>query len=114
MRPEIKKLAFRKALNKWYKAYSPILQRNLPYTAFMNTLQVYVDQQPILDLSNLNLKSLPPCIGEMNWLKEIYLHGNQLAEVPAFLGQLPRLDKVTLYGNRFLAPNDPYASLPLA
>jgi hypothetical protein len=50
----------------------------------------------------------------MNWLKEIYLHGNQLAEVPAFLGQLPRLDKVTLYGNRFLAPNDPYASLPLA
>jgi hypothetical protein len=108
-RPDIKELPFTKAIHKWYRSCSPFLLCNLPYRAATILVRVYVKHLPVLDLSNLDLKSLPRCISELTWLKEVYLHGNQLAEVPAFLGQLPHLEKVTLYGNRFLAQNDPYA-----
>jgi internalin A len=53
-----------------------------------------------LDLSGLSLKTLPPEIGQLNVLNELYIQDNYLTMLPAEIGKLPILTCLYLYNNR--------------
>ena len=45
----------------------------------------------LLDLQNAGLTFLPPEIGQLTSLQQLYLSGNQLSALPPEFGQLDRL-----------------------
>ncbi len=55
---------------------------------------------PDLDLSNRQLRELPPEIGQLASLQTLDLNGNQLAQIPPEIGQLARLLRLDLDGNQ--------------
>ena len=56
-----------------------------------------------LDLSTLTLTSVPPELGQLSNLSELYLDQNQLTSVPPELGQLSNLATLVLDRNPNLA-----------
>ena len=71
-----------------------------PYTIALNRIaQVQRDNLSILDLSGLGLTELPPEIGEMLQLRELYLQDNQLTEFPIEILNLIELQRLSLWGN---------------
>jgi len=59
-------------------------------------------QASLLDLSNLNLKSIPTEIFEFSWLIELNLSDNQLKALPNQIILLNQLEKLNLNDNLFL------------
>ncbi len=59
--------------------------------------------QPGLSLSNLALSALPPAIGQLSALTELYLQSNQLSALPPEIGRLPALTVLYLSGNQLVA-----------
>ena len=57
-------------------------------------------QSQTLNLKELALRVLPPEIGMLHQLTELYLYGNQLMELPPEIGQLKRLKILHLQDNR--------------
>ena len=57
-------------------------------------------KEKLLDLSFKGLTSLPPKIGQLTYLKKLYLHGNQLTSVPAELARLTNLTALFLQYNK--------------
>jgi hypothetical protein len=57
----------------------------------------------LLNLNNLNLTVLPPEIGLLTNLQDLYLKGNQLTVLPPEFGKLIKLQELYLYGNPFPA-----------
>ncbi|XP_056159289.1 probable LRR receptor-like serine/threonine-protein kinase At3g47570 [Syzygium oleosum] len=57
----------------------------------------------ILDLRSKNLSGVvPPCIGNLSFLREVNLHSNNFhSEIPSQFGRLFRLQKLILYNNSF-------------
>jgi internalin A len=53
-----------------------------------------------LDLSNLGLSALPPEIGQLTALTELYLWNNQLSTLPPEIGQLTALRELALHNNQ--------------
>jgi len=53
-----------------------------------------------LDLSRRGLTTLPPAIGELRQLKELYLEGNELRTLPPEIGRLVNLQKLNLENNQ--------------
>lgn len=53
-----------------------------------------------LDLSRRGLTTLPPAIGELRHLKELYLEGNELRTLPPEIGRLANLQKLNLENNQ--------------
>lgn len=62
--------------------------------AFKNPEKVY-----ILDLGDQELGKIPPKIGQLVNLQQLYLYGNALKQIPPELGQLTNLRKLDLYNN---------------
>jgi hypothetical protein len=58
------------------------------------------EQLIILDLSGLDLISLPPELAQLSHLRELYLYNNQLTQIPAELGQLSNLQVLSLHNNQ--------------
>ena len=61
-----------------------------------------------LDLSRYHsplpkITRLPPEIGQLQQLRELYLNGNQLTTLPAAIGQLQQLQILSLVGNQLTA-----------
>ena len=56
-----------------------------------------------LDLSCLGLEELPPEIGQLTRLEWLSLYGNQLTALPREIGQLTRLKELYLSGNQLTA-----------
>ncbi|CCH53979.1 putative serine/threonine-protein kinase pats1 [Fibrisoma limi BUZ 3] len=54
----------------------------------------------ILDLSGLNLSSLPESIGQLTQLTRLYLYDNQLTILPESIGQLTQLTRLSLHDNQ--------------
>src|SRR5437660_1572803 len=52
-----------------------------------------------LDLSNLGLSALPPEVGRLTALTELYLDGNQLTALPPEVGRLTALTVLYLHDN---------------
>uniref|UniRef100_UPI001951FBCB helix-turn-helix domain-containing protein n=1 Tax=Halomicronema sp. CCY15110 TaxID=2767773 RepID=UPI001951FBCB len=57
------------------------------------------NQATELDLSGLNLKAVPPELGQLAHLTELSLDQNQLTAVPPELGQLAHLTGLSLHQN---------------
>ena len=53
-----------------------------------------------LDFSKQNLKVIPPEIGQLVNLRELYLYGNQIKEIPPEIGQLGSLEWLGLNNNQ--------------
>jgi internalin A len=53
-----------------------------------------------LDLSGLDLETVPERLGEMTSLRELYLYNNQLTSVPERLGELTALQRLRLDNNQ--------------
>ena len=59
-----------------------------------------------LDLSNLNLTSLPDSLFRLTNLESLYLHTNQISAIPDSLAQLANLHNLNLRDNQIAAiPN---------
>ncbi len=57
-------------------------------------------QETDLDLSSLNLTSVPESVGQLRSLQSLVLYTNKLTSVPETLGQLSALQQLVLFGNR--------------
>ena len=55
-----------------------------------------------LDLSNKELEELPPEIGQLTYLNELYLSGNKLTALPSEIGRLTRLTELDLSSNKLI------------
>jgi internalin A len=62
--------------------------------------KTYVDKSTYLNLSNMNLTSIPTSIEKLTHLRRLDLDGNQLQELPAEIGALVNLDRLCLYKNQ--------------
>jgi internalin A len=54
----------------------------------------------ILDLSGLELSSLPESLGQLTQLQELYAFSNQLSSLPESLGQLTQLQELYAFSNQ--------------
>jgi len=72
------------------------LRKEIDYTG--SIYQLY--QETKLDLSNRNLKTLPPEIGSLSNLRELSLYNNKLKTLPPEIGLLSNLQDLDLYSNR--------------
>nr|NGY95112.1 hypothetical protein [Neochlamydia sp. AcF84] len=52
-----------------------------------------------LNLNSLSFICLPPEIGQLSQLRQLYLQDNQLTTLPAAIGQLSQLQRLYLYNN---------------
>jgi internalin A len=60
-----------------------------------------------LDLSSLNLTTIPPELGALSNLTTLFLSDNQITELPPELGALSNLTTLYLHGNELLGiPNE--------
>jgi len=59
-----------------------------------------INKKPYLDLSNCNLKSLPPEIGKMRDLKSLNISDNRLSNLPPEIGQLTNLTRLIISKNQ--------------
>jgi len=57
-------------------------------------------QQTKLDLSNKQIKTLPPEIGLLSNLQSLYLYNNQIKTLPPEIGLLSNLQSLYLYNNQ--------------
>jgi hypothetical protein len=63
-----------------------------------------------LDLSGLDLRNLPPSIGQLISLQHLNVSGNDLEELPTELAQLRKLETLTANGNHLRRlPSQPFA-----
>ena len=74
----------------------------------MSTNPSFLPQEPSplleeLDLSGLNLDSLPQIPGELGRLKRLYLQNNQLTSLPHWVERLESLEEIHLDGNRLVS-----------
>ena len=58
-----------------------------------------LDKSPELRLNGLGLKHLPSEVASLTWLRELWISGHQLSELPEFVGQLKELHTLILLGN---------------
>jgi Leucine-rich repeat (LRR) protein len=58
------------------------------------------DGASILELNYLGLTEVPPEIGRLSNLQELYLYGNQLSSLPPEIGNLSSLQELYLYDNQ--------------
>ena len=56
-----------------------------------------------LDLSYLNLTTVPESLSQLASLQKLYLHNNQLTTIPEFLGKLSTLQELKLENNKLTA-----------
>lgn len=64
--------------------------------------KVFQEQQDYLDLSFLQLASVPKCLGELSQLQVLLLNGNRLTSLPEELGRLTQLQVLALDYNHEL------------
>ena len=80
--------------------------KELPaYDAALRRIEVCRRQKErgwLLDLSGLRLTKVPPEIGQLTALRELWLHGNQLRTLPPAIGQLTALRELFLHENPHL------------
>jgi internalin A len=57
----------------------------------------------VLDLRNNQLTSLPPEIGQLSALTELWLNNNQLTSLPPEIGDLKKLERLTLERNKLVS-----------
>ena len=61
---------------------------------------VIADNSTALDLSGLDLATLPDALSELKWLTKLNLHSTQLTSIPDWLGNLSKLQYLNLGFNR--------------
>ena len=86
-----------KALEIWANEGDPSEQRSI---AKNRILECFVNKSCILDLSNLNLKSLPTEISSLDSLNFLNLEHNQLTNLPPTFGLLSNLKVLHLEHNQ--------------
>lgn len=64
--------------------------------------KAFKDDETTLDLSCLEINTIPKCVGFLKKLKVVHLNGNNLNSVPDELGQLSELQGIALDYNRDL------------
>jgi hypothetical protein len=127
--PKIRASAFRSLVN-FYHLTVPIADVRLRFDyaaalakvwASLHTSRDYIQLSPervdaalgepvALSLAGLGLKTLPPCIAELDTLEVLDLSNNRLTHVPAWLAALPRLRKLNLAHNRIKSLEPLYAT----
>jgi len=63
--------------------------------------ECFTQQNLYLNLRSCGLTTLPPCIGMLKHLQELYLSKNQLSSLPPEIGQLRHLQILELSNNQF-------------
>lgn len=53
-----------------------------------------------IDLAGLELDHLPPEIGQLTNVRQLWLHDNQLSSLPAEIGNLQNIEELTLFNNQ--------------
>ena len=69
-------------------------------TAQQRILKAFETEATLLDLSDLNLYSLPYCIGQLSALTELNVYNNQLVSLPESIRQLSALTKLYVFDNK--------------
>ncbi|MCK4934397.1 MAG: leucine-rich repeat domain-containing protein [Simkaniaceae bacterium] len=81
----------------------------LPLTVIRERLSTWIEQNPsvkniqFLDLSNKNLRYLPPEIGQLTNLWALHFPQNQITEIPPEIGLLTNLESLHIYQNPLTA-----------
>ena len=93
---------FQADLKSWVNAEKKKNSKNKTniITAQRRILAAFKTNATLLDLSNLNLYSLPNCIGQLSALTELDVYDNQLTALPDSIGKLSNLTKLFIGHNQ--------------
>ena len=107
------KKIFFEQIDKWVSEAQPELASDIEYreVAAERMKKAYLSQSESLDLSNLNLRTLPDAIGNLGNLKKLILNGNRLSTLPETMWDLDDLQKLSLENNELRAVPDVVCSL---
>lgn len=86
----------RRGVDRWYNDSSVEGDKE---TARAEVIRAFLNQSNTLNLGNLRLTCLPPEIGCLTNVKNLYVQGNQLKALPQEMARLPHLEQLYLRGN---------------
>ncbi len=104
----IRRSQIKRALITWAKNFEPGENR---YAVRDRILECIQKRDTVLNLANLNVKSLPAEIGYLAGLSELNLSGNRLTALPDSFGNIAGLSELNLSGNQLTALPDSFGNL---
>ncbi len=102
----------RSELNEWIDQ-SPEDKRRGREEASRRMIECWEQELTVLDLSELDLTSLPTAIGYFTSLTELYIGHNQLTTIPDSIGNLASLTELNIHINQLTTIPDSIGNLAL-